>query len=186
MADMEVVPPVTPPVPRHYIIAVDPGLKNTCISLVEVNLHKLGPNSRLLYSKVGDLTGIPAPNVDSAKTFFNVAEIEIRCILRDLGNPPCHVVVEFQPPINHRKMVLIRWNSWIEGYALCFFQTGGWKVNYSFPSAVKRHFCIASTEYKTNKALSILKAKQLCDTPELIKQDHVADCILMAIYEALI
>jgi hypothetical protein len=174
------------PSPIKTFLAIDPGLKNTGFVLQRVKRDRMGKaQSDILFRTVEDLSGKVNPDMERARVVFGgVFETALK-ILKDRGFTLDKVLIEFQPPLNTRtNPALVRWNSWIEGYAVSFFQTVALApVFYVHSSCVKRFFDIATGNYGMNKRLVIRTAKEYLTTPALVKTDHEADCVLMAIYE---
>jgi hypothetical protein len=172
---------------RTYI-TVDPGLKNLAICLVQVWTE--GPTSetqaQLLYNKIFDLSGKPNPNKERARIVFPQAAHEIAQIIGQKSIAIEQVLIEFQPPLATRaNPALVRWNTWVEAYAVAFFAhcpiLPPIPITYVHPSSVKRHFDITSGIHHVNKSLALARARCFLQGP--LKTDHEADCVLMAIFQ---
>lgn len=149
-------------------VSIDPGLKHCCA--VKIAVYNAPQPPRIIWQKTYDLSGGSQPNPDTAR----VCAEEIREHVTWAEK----VVVEYQPPLRKGGIALVRHNCWIEGYFLGVFPS----AVQIHPSACKQFWNIRSGNYRTNKALAIAKARSLVANPEVIKQDHEADCVLNALY----
>lgn len=164
---------------KQYLV-VDPGLRNTAICLIEVT----GERAEVVLARVGDLSGQTNPFPDSARLFFKGFELSAKeFLINDVT-----VIIEFQPPLNTLKNpALVRWNSWIEGFAIGYFQAVDWPVTgvtfrYAHSNSVKAYFNIRGGSHSRNKRLALDKARTFLADPKSVKTDHEADCVLMALY----
>jgi hypothetical protein len=170
---------------QHIYLAIDPGLKNTCVTLSSLGLDYNGEiEGCIWWTSTANLEGQVNPDKERAKIFF---EKILEYVSVYLAPSDVMVLVEFQPPINlQRNPVLIRWNSWIEAYSISFFETRGFKVEYIFPATMKKHFGIASTSHYKNKKQAIKAAEKYMIEEKRQEigtlSDHAADCFLMAVY----
>jgi hypothetical protein len=168
-------------------LAVDPGLQHTAFVLLEI--RREGPSREIhvynLWSMVASMKGELNPDKERARTVCQAALHGLQTVLDQSGKQLNTILVEFQPPLNTRtNPALVRWNCWIEGYIVAFFQAAlpMIPVLYAHSSAVKRFFDIASGQYSVNKSLSLAKANSFLGTHP-VKTDHEADCVLMGVYE---
>lgn len=170
-------------------LSVDPGLTNAAVVLVDVDMDLDGsPRAEILWKGTGDFkTDKTNPDPEKASSFFREVSESLKALaffkgFKDL--PEIHVVVEYQPPIFvARNCAIVRWNTWVEAYAMAYFkETHNFPVHYVYPANVKTHFEIASKSYVTNKNLAVIKAKTFSVNPRDITSDHYADAILNAIY----
>jgi hypothetical protein len=154
-----------------YYLSVDPGLVHCAGVLLCISP---GEKASIMWLYVKDLSpsqkGGPKPDPQKAREFVE------EC--RRVVPPGCRVVVEAQPILRRGGLALIRYNSWVEGYVMGAFPNSV-QVH---PSASKKHWGVASGEYRVNKALACSKARELVTNPQHIDTDHVADCVLNALY----
>jgi hypothetical protein len=175
---------------KHYL-TIDPGLKHLAFCLVRVWTQ--GPDKelkvRLVWEHVYDVSGQVNPDKDIARrVFIEVGQILGKRITEGLVID--QVLVEFQPPLATRaNPALVRWNTWVEAYAVSFFHhttvLPEIPVSYIHSAAMKRRFDISTGQYHLNKQMSCQKARSFVDDPGVIKNDHQADCVLMAVFEFL-
>lgn len=156
-----------------YILAIDPGLKHTCVCLMTPTFEEdYEIKWKLLWSVTGDLSGEINPCPETTLRFLD----KVRERLGDI-NPV--VVIEYQPPLNTaRNPALVRWNAWIEGCLTGYWLGQGYSVDYSYPNPVKMYFDIRTGSYYHNKQEALRKAREYVS----VRSDHEADCVLMAIY----
>lgn len=164
-------------------LAIDPGLRNTCISLITVGRldPKKDPIATVHWSTTFDLSGKVNPQVESAE----MALSQVKSNLAQEEEKPI-MVIEFQPPLFiARNPALVRWNSWIEGYFIAGLRE--LDIRYAHPNGMKRKFDIVGGSHAVNKRLAIEKAKTFLPQEEAksVKTDHFADTILMAVYQFL-
>eukprot|EP00727_Mastigamoeba_balamuthi_P000199 m51a1_g10176 hypothetical protein (186) ;mRNA; r:20888-21445 len=166
-------------------LCIDPGLKNTAAVLVEVYTNREDITRAFVHQAwVGDLSGTPNPDKTKARKFFTeISDFITQAVQGDPENQLPTVLVEFQVPLNTRSNPsLVRWNGWIEAYAVAHFERVPMGVEYIHPNVVKRHFGIDSGTYHTNKTLAVSKARTLVENPSSVTSDHVADSVLMGVY----
>jgi hypothetical protein len=177
--------------PRTYLV-VDPGLKNCACSLVTIRTE--GPDqvvhAEIPWTLTLDLSGKVNPDKDKAHAGFNCVYERASEVIQRLHVQLDTVLVEFQPPINVRtNPALARWNSWVEAYAVAFFQGKTFPnsppapVKYVHSAALKRFFDIQGGSHTVNKTLALHTARSFLAPGYQLQTDHVADCVLMAIYE---
>lgn len=172
-------------------LTIDPGLKNCGVLLLTVRETKEGIRSDILWALTGDLSGKVNPDKERAHEFFSGVLESVGRILREREIHLTKVLIEFQPPLNVvRNPALVRWNSWVEAYSVAFFQgvslsLDGSKVpiEYVHSNSVRRHFDIQGGTHSVNKSLSLTTARSFLTDPSLIKTDHLADCVLMGVFD---
>jgi hypothetical protein len=133
----------------------------------------------VLWSSVHDLSGSVNPELHRARAAFEQAWAGMAAVLSRSGERVDITLVEFQPPLAAGGLRLVRWNSWIEAYAIAFFQDHSGEVLLSHSPAVKRYFDVCSGSHALNKKLAVEKAREFAPG---VRTDHEADCILMAVF----
>ena len=173
---------------RANYLVIDPGLKNTASVLMTITQESQDerPNVYLLKVVMGNMEGEVNPDKDLANVYFRKVMDEVKGMV----DPPFSIIVEFQPPLNTlRNPALVRWNSWVEAYAVCFFQGVVWgrlahkvaPVHYVHSNGVKGFFEVRAKDYHLNKMMSIRKANEYI-VGEKAQTDHVSDCVLMGLF----
>lgn len=160
-------------------LSIDPGLKNCAAVIVEVTgLTREGLHAHVIWTRTGDLSGPTNPCPSQARDFADL--VLENCLVHDVRD----MVIEYQPPINTRRNpALVRYNSWVEAFMIGYFGSRiGWTVNYTHANAVKKKFDIAARDYRTNKRLAIIRAATFMEPGCAPTTDHVADCVLIAVY----
>lgn len=159
-----------PHLPCIHYLSVDPGLKNCCAAIIRVD-NNTGVSS-VVWQKTYDLSGGSQPDIRRAyDMIYELKEARF-------AHGEANVVVEYQPPLRKGGIALVRHNCWIEGYVIGAFH----QAIQVHPSACKQFWKVRSGDYRTNKALAVMKARTLVSNPEAIKKDHEADCVLNALY----
>lgn len=150
-------------------LCFDPGLRHCAAIICDVSEDTNRESKvEIVWAKVFDLDGPVKPDQERA--------LAMMCEVFDKGRPD-QVLIEFQPPINGvRNPALIRWNSWVEGYIIGFWRE---PVTYIHSNGLKKYFGITSGAHSTNKQRAVKMAEEYCG---LKLVDHLADCVLMAVY----
>jgi hypothetical protein len=166
-----------------FLMAIDPGLKNTAAAVIKLCISKIHA-PELVWSYIYDLSSTSSENDN-----FNPAVFAALLMSNDLRAvaQQYHVsviLVEYQPPITVSHMnCLIRWNAWIEGFVISALAQLAIPCHREDPAAVKRFFEISEKLYHKRKRACVLKARVLIPSlTEVALTDHVADCILMCFH----
>lgn len=162
------------------LLSFDPGLVNCCCVLLE---SEEGRKPRPLWARTWDLSGGSKPDAEAADRMAG----DVKLLLQQQKRRP-RAVVEYQPPLRRGGIAIVRYNCWVEGYIcgmLASLREQGLVEGAAcqvHPSACKQHWKIRAGEYAVNKALARAKAAALVEDPRSIPSDHVADCVLNALY----
>jgi hypothetical protein len=177
---------------KQLAVSFDPGVANLGVAGVVI-MPAEGGRPRVIELVFGDTFNITkGPSVrspDIGLLSAVMSEIEERVHSMETAHGTRAVwVLEYQPPLGTRSNPgLVRANTWVEAFIETYCWLKGKPYRRVAPSAVKRAFWFPVAErgrqYKSNKASAVRIARDLVgpQAPSTLN-DHVADCVLNAIY----
>jgi hypothetical protein len=164
-----------------YVISFDPGVSNFGVAILVQCGDKLALKRAWVFNVCS--ASSRQPDVNKLKSALDVVSAYMAGNL--IASLPRQWAMETQPAIGNASVV--RANSFVESFVISWliFGCGANDIMRLSPAAVKRHFDFPVVErgkqYRSNKKSAIILAKKLVAIEEKIS-DHVADCILNAIY----
>lgn len=166
-------------------MSFDPGLKNTAMAIIKVSSNE---KAVLLASEKFNMN---ADGIICAIRPYPPQALQMKLKIKQAIElyRPTVFLVEYQPPVTMaHNQVLIRWNSWIEGYLFATLQElapAGSIIDHVTPNAVKAFFKIRERSYHMTKKAVITKAQQMIREFPDILDDHICDCVLLSLYYAV-
>jgi hypothetical protein len=168
--------------PQTLLVSFDPGCTNLAVVVARMDGGIKAGVDLLMQKVYNPSTKTHSPDISLLSEMMD--EID-EFVGHFNDGVPVLWVIEYQPPLNTcSNPGLVRKNTWVEAFLVtwCWNRKKDWKLVAS--SAVKKKFKFPRAErgsqYDSNKRFSVEAARKIC--PELRHSDHLADCVLNAVY----
>lgn len=146
--------------------SIDPGFKNLCVTLIEINGTFEEYTTELLDSHLYDISRSQTTVND--QLFVSAVQNIARFI------SGVDVVL-----VENQRFSKQKWLSYVEGGLVIGLGAMGYNVETIQPSVFKGYHRVSTGSYYKNKKLAKETASLYCEN---ICTDHIADCVLMATY----
>ena len=173
------------------VVSFDPGTANLAHIIAKVSQAPWleSPTLELWEAAVSNVsTRAHSPDITRLLDLVRRIELSVAAALESYKMLPTSViwVIEYQPPLNTLSNPgLVRKNTWVEAFLQTYAHVKDHAVSIVASSAVKQWFRFPKVErsrqYASNKTFAIEAATQFLGANR-IPNDHVADCVLNAIY----